>query len=105
MIPFNELLLFILAALVLVITPRPNMIYLISLFYISFFPQFIKPEFGSGLTQSIELGITQMSVSFTVNFLIVLSAARISVWSGENPWWGKSTEMGNGECFISFGNE
>ena len=188
MIPFNELLIFILAALVLVITPGPNMIYLISrsitqgkkaglvslagiivgftshitmvsvgltavlftipyvyatlkflgvfyllylafqavkskskglfetrkdlkndspsklfsmgfftsilnpkiaVFYLSFFPQFIKPEFGSVFTQSIELGITQMSVSFTVNFLIVLSAARISVWFGENPWWVK----------------
>jgi threonine/homoserine/homoserine lactone efflux protein len=172
MIPFNELILFILAALVLVITPGPNMIYLISrsitqgkqaglvsvgltavlftvpyvyatlkflgvfyllylafqavkpnsqglfetrkdlkddspsklfsmgfftsilnpkiaVFYLSFFPQFIRPEFGSVFTQSIELGITQMLVSFTINFLIVLSAARMSVWFGENPLWVK----------------
>src|SRR5918993_2858085 len=30
MIPFNEMMLFVLAALVLVISPGPNMIYLIS---------------------------------------------------------------------------
>ncbi len=188
MIPFNELIIFILAALILVITPGPNMIYLISrsitqgkkaglvslagiitgftfhitmvsvgltavlftvpyvyatlkflgvfyllylafqavkpnsqglfetrkdlqddspsklfsmgfftsilnpkiaVFYLSFFPQFIRPEFGSVFTQSIELGITQMLVSFTINFLIVLSAARMSVWFGENPVWVK----------------
>jgi threonine/homoserine/homoserine lactone efflux protein len=188
MIPFNELIIFILAALVLVITPGPNMIYLISrsitqgkkaglmslagiivgftfhitmvsvgltavlftvpyvyttlkflgvfyllylafqavkpnsqglfetrkdlkedkpsklfsmgfftsvlnpkiaVFYLSFFPQFIKPAFGSVFFQSIQLGLTQMTVSFTINFLIVLFAAKMAVWFGENPFWIK----------------
>lgn len=61
----------------------------IAVFYLSFFPQFIRPEFGSVFFQSIQLGITQMSVSFTINFLIVLSAARMSVWFGEHPSWVK----------------
>lgn len=61
----------------------------IAVFYLSFFPQFIKPEFGSVFIQSLQLGITQMMVSFSVNFVIVLSAAKISVWFGENPFWVK----------------
>ncbi len=61
----------------------------IAVFYLSFFPQFIKPEFGSVFIQSLQLGVTQMMVSFSVNFLIVLSAAKISVWFGENPFWVK----------------
>jgi threonine/homoserine/homoserine lactone efflux protein len=186
MIPFNELLLFILAALVLVISPGPNMIYLISrsitqgrragiislagvicgflfhiilvsfgltallfaipfafnvlktlgviyllylafqaikpngqniferkndvsadkpgklfiigfltnvlnpkvaIFYLSFFPQFIKPVYGSIMTQSLQLGITQVIVSFTINFTIVLTAAKIAVFFAKNPVW------------------
>ena len=40
----------------------------IAVFYLSFFPQFIKPEYGNIFWQSIQLGITQVTVSFTVNF-------------------------------------
>jgi threonine/homoserine/homoserine lactone efflux protein len=61
----------------------------IAVFYLSFFPQFIKPEFGSVFTQSLQLGLTQMCVSFTVNFLIVISAAKMSLWFSENPYWIK----------------
>ena len=61
----------------------------IAVFYLSFFPQFIRPEFGSIFRQSIQLGITQMAVSFTINLLIVLSAARISIWFRKNPFWIK----------------
>lgn len=61
----------------------------IAVFYLSFFPQFIKPKYGNIFWQSIQLGITQMNVSFTVNFLIVLFAARISIWFAENPFWVK----------------
>jgi threonine/homoserine/homoserine lactone efflux protein len=59
----------------------------IAVFYLSFFPQFIKPALGSVFIQSLQLGITQMMVSFTVNFLIVLSAAQMSIWFAKNPFW------------------
>lgn len=59
----------------------------IAVFYLSFFPQFIKPAYGSVLTQSLTLGLTQMTISFTVNFIIVLSAARVAVWFTANPKW------------------
>lgn len=59
----------------------------VAVFYLSLFPQFIKPAYGNVLTQSLLLGTTQMLISFTVNFLIVLSAARVAVWFAGKPQW------------------
>ena len=61
----------------------------IAVFYLSFFPQFLKPEYGNIFYQSLQLGITQMCVSFSVNFAIVLSAAQLSFWFSQNPFWVK----------------
>ncbi|MBC2655980.1 LysE family translocator [Pseudomonas sp. MSSRFD41] len=59
----------------------------IAVFYLSIFPQFIHPEYGSVFTQSILLGLTQISVSFSVNLLIALFAAGIASWFASNPTW------------------
>jgi len=59
----------------------------VALFYLSVFPQFISPEHGSMFTQSLVLGLTQISVSFTVNLLIALFASGIAVWFVRNPLW------------------
>jgi len=59
----------------------------VAVFYLSVFPQFITPEHGSMFTQSIVLGLTQISVSFTVNLLIALFASGIAVWFVRNPLW------------------
>lgn len=61
----------------------------IAVFYLSFFPQFIKPEHGSILAQSLELALVQMCISFSINFIIVLTAVRMSVWFNRNPSWLK----------------
>lgn len=61
----------------------------VAVFYLSFFPQFIKPQYGSIIQQSFTLGFTQISVSFTVNFLIVLSAANIACFFNQQPSWIK----------------
>ncbi|WP_412850891.1 LysE family translocator [Chryseobacterium sp. PMSZPI] len=61
----------------------------VAVFYLSFFPQFIKPEYGSVLTQSLELGVIQVLVSFSVNFLIVLTAAKVALFFNNNPAWIK----------------
>lgn len=58
-----------------------------AVFYLSFFPQFIKPEHGSIFSQSFQLGILQILISFTVNFLIVISAARMASWFSKKPIW------------------
>jgi len=59
----------------------------VAVFYLSVFPQFISPEHGSMFTQSVVLGLTQISVSFTVNLLIALFASGIAVWFVRNPLW------------------
>ena len=58
-----------------------------AVFYLSFFPQFIKPEYGSILGQSFQLGIIQIIISFSVNLLIVLSAAKLASWFSQKPIW------------------
>jgi threonine/homoserine/homoserine lactone efflux protein len=59
----------------------------VAMFYMALFPQFIDPERGSVLVQSLILGTIQMSVSFAVNLLIALSAAGIASWFARNPLW------------------
>ena len=59
----------------------------IAVFYLSVFPQFVSPMQGSVFLQSITLGTTQISVSFSVNLMIILFAARIASWFNRNPFW------------------
>jgi threonine/homoserine/homoserine lactone efflux protein len=59
----------------------------IAVFYLSVFPQFIRPEHGSVLTQSLTLGFVQIAVSFAVNLAIILSAAQLAAWFAKNPLW------------------
>ena len=59
----------------------------IAMFYLSIFPQFVSPEHGSVFSQSIELGLTQICVSFTVNLGIALSAASLAAWFARSPRW------------------
>lgn len=58
-----------------------------AVFYLSFFPQFIKPENGSILSQSFQLGIVQIMISFSVNLLIVISASKMANWFSKKPIW------------------
>jgi threonine/homoserine/homoserine lactone efflux protein len=37
--------------------------------------------------QSLWLGATQIAISFAVNLLIILSAARLAAWFARNPLW------------------
>lgn len=62
----------------------------VAVFYLSFFPQFIKPEYGSIFIQSIQLGFTQILISFSVNFIIILTASKVSVFFSNNPMWVKT---------------
>ena len=55
--------------------------------YLSLLPQFIVPEQGSVLMQSVALGFTQITVSVTVNATIALMAGSIAVFLGSRPLW------------------
>ena len=59
----------------------------VAMFYLSFFPQFIHPERGSVLWQSVTLGAVQIGVSGAVNLLLVLGAASITAVLSRSEGW------------------
>ncbi len=59
----------------------------IALFYLSIFTGFLHPERGGVLPQSLILGLTQITVSLSVNFAIILLASRVAVWFKQRPLW------------------
>ncbi|MEG4645258.1 threonine/homoserine/homoserine lactone efflux protein [Paracoccus pantotrophus] len=59
----------------------------IAVMYLSLLPQFIRPEAGSVLTQSLALGTVQIAVSVSVNALIALAAGQIAVILARRPAW------------------
>ncbi|MGL4233952.1 MAG: LysE family translocator [Casimicrobium sp.] len=59
----------------------------IAVFYLSIFPQFVSPEHGSVLLQSIVLGVTQITISGTVNSMIVVFSGALALWFAKNPTW------------------
>jgi threonine/homoserine/homoserine lactone efflux protein len=59
----------------------------IAVMYLSLLPQFISPEQGSVLVQSIVLGFTQIVVSVSVNSVIAVMAGSIAVFLATRPRW------------------
>lgn len=59
----------------------------VAMFYVSVIPQFIQPEEGGVLAQSLILGATQIAVSMSINTLIVFGAGSIAVFLGTRPRW------------------
>jgi len=64
--------LFMMGLLTSILNPK------VAIFYLSVLPQFISPEAGSVLAQSLMLGVTQVCIGSTVNLLVTLSAAAIA---------------------------
>ncbi len=73
--------LFVMGLLTSVLNPK------FAIFYLSVLPQFISPENGSVLLQSLTFGIVQIVIGSTVNLLITLSAARMALWFAGHPAW------------------
>jgi threonine/homoserine/homoserine lactone efflux protein len=59
----------------------------VAVFYLSVLPQFVSPESGSVLGQSLLLGTTQVCIGSAVNLLVTLSAASIAAWFAKNRFW------------------
>jgi threonine/homoserine/homoserine lactone efflux protein len=59
----------------------------VAIFYLSFFPQFLHPERGELLLQSVQLGTIQVVVSGTVNTALILAAARIAAFLARSRGW------------------
>ena len=59
----------------------------VAMFYLSFFPQFLHPERGQLLLQSLSLGAVQITVSMVVNSLLIFFAAGLSVFLNRSMGW------------------
>lgn len=59
----------------------------IAIMYLSLLPQFIQPDHGSVLGQSMALGATQIVISVSVNAMIALAAGSIAVFLTRRPSW------------------
>lgn len=59
----------------------------IAVMYLSLLPQFIKPEHGDVLTQSLVLGFTQIVISVSVNAMIAMAAGSLALFLGQRPTW------------------
>lgn len=57
----------------------------IAVLYLSLLPQFIDPDKGSVLLQSVVLGATQITISITVNTIIAVTAGSIAVFLSGRP--------------------
>jgi len=59
----------------------------IAVLYLSLLPQFIDPQQGSVLAQSLTLGIVQIALSLTINSLVAVTAGYIAVFLAQRPTW------------------
>ena len=59
----------------------------VAMFCLSLLPQFLHPERGSVLLQSIQLGLVQITVSGSVNSLLIFGAAGISAFLARSRGW------------------
>jgi threonine/homoserine/homoserine lactone efflux protein len=59
----------------------------VAMFYLSFFPQFLHPERGHLLLQTLGLGAVQMGISAVMNSLIIVFAASIAHFLARSPGW------------------
>ena len=73
--------LFVMGLLTSVLNPK------VAIFYLSVLPQFIAPESGSVLAQSLLLGVTKVCIGSSVNLAVTLSAAGIARWFAQNRFW------------------
>lgn len=73
--------LFMMGLLTSILNPK------VAIFYLSVLPQFIVPEQGSVLAQSVLLGSTQIAIGAGVNLLVCLFASRMSQWLLRHRAW------------------
>ncbi|WP_225785310.1 LysE family translocator [Xenophilus sp. Marseille-Q4582] len=59
----------------------------VAMFYLSFFPQFLHPEKGSVLLQSLQLGAIQIGVSGAVNAALIFCAGGLTAFLSRSEGW------------------
>lgn len=61
----------------------------VAIFYVSFFPQFIKSDHGSIMSQSLQLGAIHIVICFCVQFIIIMMASKAATFFSKRPFWVK----------------
>lgn len=61
----------------------------IAMLYLSLFPQFVDPDRGGVLLQSLLLGATQITISAAVNAVIIMTAGALSAFLATRPLWSR----------------
>lgn len=79
--PESPRTLFTMGLLTSVLNPK------VAIFYLSVLPQFVSPQAGSVLAQSLVLGATQVVIGSSVNLLVTLCAAGIAGWFARHRLW------------------
>ncbi|MDX8492362.1 LysE family translocator [Mesorhizobium sp. VK22B] len=59
----------------------------VAVLFLSLLPQFINPAKGHVLSQLLLLGVTQISISLTVNAIIAVTAGSIATFLAGRPFW------------------
>ena len=59
----------------------------VAVMYLSLLPQFIHPEDGSVLVQSVALGFTQIAISLSVNTIFIFVAGSLAAFLAVRPTW------------------
>ncbi|CAG4890013.1 LysE family translocator [Paraburkholderia gardini] len=59
----------------------------IAVLYLSLLPQFIDPQHGSVLAQSLTLGSVQIMMSLSINAIVAIMAGSIAVFLAKRPAW------------------
>src|SRR5258705_8175214 len=59
----------------------------IAVLYLSLLPQFIDPQHGSVLSQSLVYGVVQIMLSITVNSTVAMTAGSIAAFLARKPTW------------------
>ncbi|WP_225034405.1 LysE family translocator [Paraburkholderia sp. XV] len=59
----------------------------IAVLYLSLLPQFVDPQYGSVLGQSLMFGVVQIVLSISVNSAVAMTAGSIAVFLARKPTW------------------
>jgi threonine/homoserine/homoserine lactone efflux protein len=61
----------------------------VAMFQLALFPQFVAPERGSVLAQSLVLAATQLAIAVAGDAVYVFAAAHVRRWFAGRPGWGR----------------